>query len=253
MRPIQSSLVLGSNSLVPGCAPVRSKRCAGLAFFLGLCTLAATWSHSASGWARETPLIRHTSRPVAPARPSSDSTIQDSGTEPEARDDQKSSGIGGYLAGGPGGIGAGDVVVPGGSLTLALFYQTRVGIGVGVGGVCAGGSAQAEHASENRAALLCAGQASLEWVMPTAKFAPLLGLNAGYAHVGFVNPDETSRAFSGNGPMVSARAGVLVNRQWLSAIRVDVPLFPLTLEQDESRSHRAVGIVAELGFRFPAR
>lgn len=43
------------------------------------------------------------------------------------------------------------------------------------------------------------------------KFAPLLGVNVGYAYAGYVNPDETLRRFSGTGAIVSARAGALMS------------------------------------------
>jgi hypothetical protein len=93
----------------------------------------------------------------------------------------------------------------------------------------------------------------LEWVLPTAKLAPLVGLNAGYAYAKYMNPDETLRKFSGTGPIVSARVGALIERRWLTGVRVDIPLFPLTLAEDEGRTHRALAIVAEFGIRFPSR
>jgi hypothetical protein len=153
-----------------------------------------------------------------------------------------------------GGFGAGGVVVPGGGLSAGLLYQTQVGIGIGAGGLCAGGSAKAEKDSnETRAAFLCAGSALVDWVMPTAKYAPLLGLNASYAYAGYVAPDQTVGRFSGGGAMLSARAGALIERRWLVALRVDLPLFSMALEQDPSRTHRLVAFITEFGFRFPSR
>lgn len=215
---IASSLVFTTHPVASGTRREVAKPRAGLAFRVGLCAFAATWTYSASGWAKETPTFRRPSVAAESASPAPNSTNQDAGAQSDTPSDQPSGGVAGYLAGGMGGLGAGDVVVPGGGLTVGLLYQTQVGIGIGMGGSCAGGTAKAENdPNETRAALLCAGSALVEWVMPTAKYAPLLGLNASYAYAGYADPDETVGRFSGRGAMLSPRAGALIGRRWLVA------------------------------------
>jgi hypothetical protein len=232
----------------PRCTFVSLRR-SKLEVWIASCLFVICAAGSAS--ARETPPLR---RERVPARVTgkTEPTLRDNGVTSKDEGSPPSTGVRGYVLAGIGAIGAGTTPIPSGGLTLGMAYEQRVG--VGIEGACFGGGASAEtHPTRKRASLLCSVSALAQWLSPHVKLAPMLAVSVGYAHAAHANPDESSSTYAGSGATISARAGLLASRRWLTALRVDTPLFHMTRADDSSLTRYQFSVVAEVGLRFPAR